>query len=288
VLSSLFRIAGVLGAVYLALCAFVWRYQDRLAFPGPRTRLPDPDEFRIPNAERIGVTTTDGVVLRGWYLAPEPRPAEGQRAPGLIWFYGNMETVAFIGPLLRDLRPPGTGMVVLDYRGYGESDSTATEQGVYRDADAAWQFLTQRPEIDAARIAVYGRSVGSVPALYLATTRPVRAVILDSPFTNAREMASAHYAFLPRFLIHLSLDNRERAARLSAPLLVFHGTKDRIAPISMGEEIARAGRGELVRIEGAGHNDIYDVGGQTYRDRMWTFLSDFAAEGEKGKGKREQ
>ena len=75
-----------------------------------------------------------------------------------------METISAIAPILRFLRPPGSGMVVLDYRGYGESDSSATETGIYRDADAAWGYLSRRPEIDPARISVYGRSVGSVPA----------------------------------------------------------------------------------------------------------------------------
>ena len=273
-LQSFLRVAGILAAVYVAVCALAWRYQDRLAFPSPRVRLPDPSEFNIPDAERISVTTSDGVVLRGWYLAPAPRLPEGQRAAGLVWFYGNMEALAYIGPILRYLRPPHMGVVALDYRGYGESGSAATEAGIYRDAEAAWQYLTQRPEIDPARIAVYGRSVGSVPALYLATSQPVRAVVLDSPLTSAREMASLHYGFLPGFLIHLSLDNRERAARLSAPLLVFHGTKDQIAPVAMGEEIARAGKGELVRIEGAGHNDTYDQGDERYQQKMWAFLTE--------------
>jgi dipeptidyl aminopeptidase/acylaminoacyl peptidase len=267
------------------ICALAWRYQDRLAFPSPRTRLPDPNELHIPHAERITVTTSDGVHLRGWYLAPDPAPAAGRRAPGLLWFYGNMETVASIAPAIRFLRPAGAGVVVLDYRGYGESDSSATEAGIYRDAEAAWQFLAGRSEIDSRRIAVYGRSVGAVPALYLATTKPVFGVILDSPFTTAHEMATAHYGFLPPFLIRLSMDNRSRAKRLAVPLLVFHGTADRIAPIAMGEEITRVGRGELVKLEGAGHNDTYDVGGARYRDKMWEFLGGIGVE---GKGKREE
>src|ERR1051326_8057093 len=83
VLSSLFRIAGVLAALYLAVCALAWRYQDRLAFPSPRTRLPDPYQFRMRDVQRISVTASDGVVLRGWYLAPIPQAAKGMRAPGL-------------------------------------------------------------------------------------------------------------------------------------------------------------------------------------------------------------
>jgi fermentation-respiration switch protein FrsA (DUF1100 family) len=164
-------------------------------------------------------------------------------------------------------------MLILDYRGYGENPSALTEPDLYRDAETAWEYLAHRPEVDSTRIAVYGRSLGSVPALYLATTKPVRAVVLDSPLTNVRQMATLHYALIPTFLLHLSLDNLERAKRLAAPLLIFHGTRDRIAPITMGEKVAQAGHGELVRIDGAGHNDTYDVGGSDYRERMWSFLA---------------
>jgi hypothetical protein len=284
-LQSTLRILVILAVVYLAVCALAWRYQDRLAFPAPRSRLPDPAEMGIAGGERITVTTSDGVELHGWYLAPIPAPPNGSKAGGLIWFYGNMETIASIAPALRYFRPPAIGMAVLDYRGYGESMSATTESGIYRDAEAAWEYLTKRPEIDNTRIAVYGRSVGGVPALHLATTKPVRATVLDSPFTSARAMASVHYGFLPPFLIKLSLNNLERASKLSSPLLVFHGMDDRIAPVSMGEAVAKAGHGELVKLEGLGHNETYDSG-DAYRDKMWGFLA--ANLGEEEGGKREE
>ena len=305
-LTSILRIVGVLAVVYVAVCALTWRYQDRFAFPSPRNPLPAPSALGIRDAERVTVRTADGVNLHGWYFAPasirdqrsggrdqgraawpltpDPRPLHS----GLLWFYGNMETVAALAPILAEFHPPETGMLVLDYRGYGESDSTLTEPGLYRDAEAAWDFLAARPEVDPARIAVYGRSLGSVPALYLATTRPVRAAVLDSPLSSARDMAARHYRWIPRFLVNLSLDNAERAARLQVPLLVFHGTADWIAPIAMGEKVTTAGRGELVRIEGAGHNDTYDIGAERYRDRMWAFLAGHLRHREAGSGKREE
>jgi fermentation-respiration switch protein FrsA (DUF1100 family) len=267
------KILAALVIVYALIVLLAWRFQDRIAFPGPSGPLPQPAAVGIPDGELISVTTEDGVELRGWYLPPNPAPPEGTRAPGLIWFYGNMETVGGIAPVLREFRPPGIGMVVLDYRGYGESSGAPTEAGVYRDAEAAWSFLTQRPEIDSTRIAVYGRSVGSAVALYLATERPVRAIVLESAFTSGREMADKHYSMLPSWLLQLRLDNRERAERITAPLLVFHGTDDWIAPFEMGHEIAQAGRAELfVPLEGAGHNETFMVGGAMYRDTFHAFL----------------
>ena len=255
------------------IVGFAWKYQDRMAFPGAAGALPYPSTLGIDDGRIVEVVTSDSVRLRGWYLPPNPPPRAGSTAPGLLWFYGNMESIEGIAPVLREFRPVGIGMLALDYRGYGSSTGVPTEAGVYRDAEAAWEFLVSQSEIDSTRIAVYGRSIGSAVALYLATERPVRAVALDSPFTSGRDMASEHYSFLPQALVRLSLDNVGRAQRLSVPLLVFHGTEDWIAPVEMARSVAQAGRAEeLVEIEGAGHNDTYVVGSRRYVDRFHDFL----------------
>ena len=272
ILETVLRVLAGLAIAYVVLAILAWRYQEKLAFPGPRVRLIDPRAVGIADGEQVTITTTDSVALRGWFLPPVPR-TDGRHAPGLLWFYGNMETVSGLAPIVRELRPRGTALLILDYRGYGESEGTPTEDGLYRDADAAWAFLTAQPGIDPERIAIYGRSLGAAVALYLADAQPVRAVVLDSPFSSAAAMAREHYAWLPRSLIRLSMNNVERARRLRVPLLVFHGTEDRIAPLPMGRAVAEAGHArELVLIEGAGHNDTYDVGGRRYRDKMQEFL----------------
>ncbi len=273
VLLSLLRILLGVGIAYAVLVALAWYYQERLALPGALVALVPPERAGIRDGAIVEVATADGVRLRGWYLPPSPTPDTRHPGPGLLWFYGNMESVSGLAPIIRWLRPSGVALLILDYRGYGESSGNPSEAGLYRDADAAWSFLASRAEVDSTRIAVYGRSVGSVFALYLATTRPVRAVILDSPFSNAAEMARVHYPMLPRFVLRLSMDNLGRAARLTAPLLVFHGTEDDIAPVRMGRAVAEAGHArELVLIKGAGHNDTYDVGGEEYRKKLHLFL----------------
>jgi len=268
------RILAVVLVLYAIAMLVAWRFQDRIAFPGPNSRLPSPAELGMRDGAKVTVVTSDSVELKGWYLPPNPPPSGDSLAPGLIWFYGNMETIGDIAPILRDFRPPGIGMLVLDYRGYGESGGRPSERGVYRDARAAWDYMTSRPEIDSARIAVYGRSIGSAVALYLATERPVKAVILESPFTSGKAMAKKHYALVPTSLVTLRLDNLERARRLTVPLIVFHGTDDWIAPFEMGRAVAAAGHAEdFVPFQGAGHNDTYDVGGDAYRDSVLAFLA---------------
>jgi len=268
------RILAALLVLYAIAMLVAWRFQDRIAFPGPNSRLPSPADVGIADGQKVAVVTSDSVELQGWYLPPNPQPSRDSLAPGLIWFYGNMETIGDIAPILRDFRPPGIGMLVLDYRGYGESGGRPSERGVYRDALAAWSYLTARPEIDSTRIAVYGRSIGSAVALYLATERPVKAVVLESPFTSGKAMARKHYALVPTSLVTLRLDNLERARRLQVPLIVFHGTDDWIAPFEMGRAVAEAGRAEeFVPFAGAGHNDTYAVGGASYREKVFAFLA---------------
>ena len=265
--------AGAL-AGYGLVVLLAWRFQERLAFPAPRGPLPEPARHGLSGGRRVTAVTSDGVTLRGWYVPPHPPPAAGARAPGLLWFTGNAETVGALAPVLRELRPPGVGVVVLDYRGYGTSDGRPTEAGIYRDAEAAWDLLLSQPEIDPARVAVYGRSLGSAPALHLAATKPVRAVVLDWPFTTAREVARVHYRFVPAFVLRLELDNLRRARSVTAPLLVLHGTADAIIPFRMGRAVAEAGSArELVAVEGAGHNDVYYAAGQRYRDKVHGFLA---------------
>jgi fermentation-respiration switch protein FrsA (DUF1100 family) len=242
--------------------------------------VPDPKRVGVANGERIELVSGDGTKLVGWYLRPvgdtsthlhqPPQPPQ----PGLLWFYGNGETIAAIWPIVRAFQPPGTAVLVVDYPGYGGSAGRATEAGLYAAADAAYGALVVRPDVDAARIFVYGRSLGSAAATWVAARHPVAGLILESPFTSAAAMARQLYALLPPFILRLSLDNLGRMRQIHCPVLVFHGDADRLVPTAMGRAVAAAAAGpvELVLIHGAGHNDTYDVGGLAYRQKVWEFV----------------
>jgi len=300
------RIIVGLGLAYTLLLLVAWLFQDRLAFPAPRAKLPDPKRLGVENGERVELVSADGTTLVGWYLAPQveevgggwgrlgkvdaaqsnlPKPSPTSRtSPGLLWFYGNGETIAAIWPIVREFQPPGTAVLVLDYPGYGGSGGRATENSLYAAADAAYAALTARPDVDPLRIYVYGRSLGSAVATYTAAHHAVAGLILESPFTNAAAMAKYHYGLLPRFLLRLSLDNVANVRRVSCPILLFHGDADRLVPTAMGMAVAAAAAGpvEVVLIHGSGHNDTYDVGGKAYRDKVWAFVARTSAVGRTG------
>lgn len=264
---------GVL-AVYGVLVGLLWLFQERLAFPAPRASLPDPVRTGLPDVETVSLVMKDGTSLAGWYFPAGQADGRGDSVTALLWFYGNGENISAIWAVLRDFRPPGAALLVVDYPGYGASGGRASEDGLYEAADLAYQALVARPEVDRARVFVYGRSLGSAVATHLASTRSVAGLVLESPFTSAHDMSRRHYALFPTFILRLRLDNLAALRRVRCPVLVFHGTADRLVPLEMGRRVAAAASGpsELVLIEGAGHNDTYEFGGRAYRDKLWAFI----------------
>jgi len=264
---------------YALLVFLAWVFQERIAFPAPRASVPDPRQVGAANGERIELALRDGTKLAGWYLRPQSPTSSRPPWPALLWFYGNGENIASIGPIVRDFQPPGAALLVVDYPGYGGSGGRATEASIYEAADAAYAAVARRPEVDRARIYVYGRSLGSAVASHVAAGHDVAGLVLESPFTNALDIAREHYALFPRFIVRLRLDNLANLRLVRCPVLVFHGTVDRLAPLAMGRRVVAAAPGpaELVLIQGAGHNDTYDLGGEAYRRRLWQFVLGGAA-----------
>src|SRR5438876_5035994 len=269
----LVRITAGLAIGYAFLVVLAWLFQERLAFPAPRASVPDPKGLGISNGERIEVVMKDGTRLAGWYLSPRA-VEDGEGRPALLWFYGNGENIASLAPILRAFQPPGAALLVVDYPGYGGSEGHATEAGLYAAADAAYDALAARSEVDRGRIYLYGRSLGSAVAIHTAAHHLVAGLILESPFTSAADMTRRHYALVPRFILRLSLDNLTAITQVRCPILLFHGTADRLVPTAMGMRVAAAAPGpvEVVLIQNAGHNDTYDAGGDQYRDKLWAFI----------------
>jgi len=257
---------------YLVLLGLAWAFQDRLAFPAPREAPPDPAQVRPLRVEQLTLVMHDHTPLVAWYFhpaAPAPRPST------MLWFYGNGEPIAALWPVIRDFQPPGTAVLVVDYPGYGASGGRTTETGLYEAADSAYAWLASHGGEGARRLFVYGRSLGTAVATYVAATHPVAGLILESPFTSAREMVHRHYTLFPSFVLRLRLDNLGTITRVHCPVLVFHGTADRLVPPDMGRRVAQAAPhgAELVLIEGARHNETYDAGGRRYRDKLFEFVT---------------
>jgi fermentation-respiration switch protein FrsA (DUF1100 family) len=221
--------------------------------------------------EEAAFRAADGVRLHGWFV-----PASGG-GPALLWAHGNGGNIADRLGLIRLLHDRlRISLFIFDYRGYGRSEGRPSEDGTYRDAEAALAYLRARPDVDRGRILYYGESLGSAVVIDLAAREPPAGLILEAPFTSVRDMARAHYPFLPVWnLLRTKYDSLSKIGRVRAPLLVVHGDRDEIVPFAQGRRMfdAASPPKELVPIRGAGHNDLWLVGGEAVLQAWARFLA---------------
>lgn len=220
--------------------------------------------------EEVYFTTQDGVRLNGWWIPGTGSPIT------ILWFHGNGGNISHRLDNIRlrhDLL--GANLFIFDYRGYGQSEGTASEEGTYRDGDAAIQYLHSRADVDPTRVVFLGESLGSAVAVEMATTRACAALILESPFLSIAEMAKVSFPFLPiGSLLQTKYDTLSKIGRVSAPLLIIHGEDDEIVPFRHGRRLFEAAGEpkEFYAIKQARHNDLYLVGGQAYLETLSRFL----------------
>ena len=242
-------------------------------FPTPIPREMPPPALRHGAAEDVYLETADGVTVHGWYVRSaraEPEP------PIVVHFHGNAGNLLDRQDHVDELAARGLDVFILSYRGYGKSEGSPSEQGLYRDAEAAYEYLVRERGAVPRRIVPYGQSLGSAVAVELATRHEVGGVILESPFTSAPELGRRFYPFLPDVVFdHLEhrFDSIGKIGRLRAPLLVIHGERDEIVPVDMGRRLFEAAPEpkEWYALPHAGHNDTFIAGGSEYYERIADF-----------------
>jgi pimeloyl-ACP methyl ester carboxylesterase len=240
----------VIAVIVIGVPAAAWFAQERLIF------FPQPlvDTAHLPaHAQPFSLVSQDGTRLAGFVL-----PAEtGARAPALLYFGGNAEEISWT---LADRHWPRAWTIAgVNYRGYGRSEGRPGERELVADALALFDAFAARPDVDATRIVVVGRSLGTGVAARVAAERPVAATVLVSPYDSLVEIGRQHYPWLPvDWLLRHRFDSRSAAKRADSPLLTLVGTADGIIPLARSRALHEAWRGPKtwIAIEGAGHNDI--------------------------------
>jgi fermentation-respiration switch protein FrsA (DUF1100 family) len=221
-------------------------------------------------SEEAPLTTEDGVGIHAWFL-----PVRDSRLT-VLFASGNAGNISHRLDRARLLQSHlRTDVLLFDYRGYGRSAGSPDEEGTYRDARAAWRYLTETRGTPPERLILFGESLGAAVVLDLAISRPCRALILESPFTSIRDMAAAVLPFFPVGpLLRTRYDNLAKIPRLHVPLLLLHGEADEIVPFAQARRLFSAAPEpkRFFPIPRAGHNDTYLTGGDGYWRALAVFL----------------
>lgn len=223
------RLLGPLAFVlvaYALVCLAMFALQRSLQyFPDPSPM--DPAAAGLPQARAETLATPDGERLAAWWVAPRD-----ERAPVYLYLHGNGANLHARAHRFARLVADGAGLIAPSWRGYGGSSGSPTEAGLQLDARAAYDALRARG-IAPERILVYGESLGSTVAVMLAAERPVRALLLDSAFDSALEVASGAYPWLPvRWLLRDTYRADLAAPRITVPVLQVHCSDDPVTPLA--------------------------------------------------------
>lgn len=259
----------VVGGLLLA-GLLAWLLQPKLLF------VPFPEMVGTPadwgfEYEDVWLTTDDGVRLHGWFL---PAPSRRAAPHTLLFLHGNAGNISHRSASVAIFRDLGLDQLIIDYRGYGQSAGKPSETGLYRDADAAWRWLTGSRGIAPADVVVFGRSLGGAVATELAARVRPGALIVESSFTDVPSMAQLHHPLLARFVpLRYRFPSAAHLARVQSPVLILHGPDDGIVPFAHGQALYAAAPGpkRFVELVG-GHNEGFLDSQPHYQEALAEFL----------------
>lgn len=274
-------LAGSLLACCLVFLAARATIEDRLIFPGSTTQGTAAAVIAPGDHELLHLLSADGtdiVAEFGGALDRSGKPArDGGRAPTVIFFYGNGSCASFMAEEFWQIRRMGANVIMPDFPGYGMSGGRPSEKGFYATADAVYDCLQRREGINRDRIVAVGWSMGGAVAIDLASRRKVAALETISAFTSLAAVAQTMTPWLPvRWVLRSRFDNLSKIPLVVCPVFIAHGSEDRIVPPSMAGQLAAATRGKVMPfvVEGAGHNDVFDIGG----DALWSAMRKLIAQ----------
>ena len=256
---------------FLAVCAVLFvsyvRYLERksLFYPAKKIMI-TPKEVHL-DYEDVYFETQDHVRLNGWFI-----PA-AQAKSTVLYLHGNAGNIGDRLAKIEIFHDIGVNVFIVSYRGFGNSEGSPTESGMYKDALAGYDYLLTHKDIDTRKIIGYGASLGGAAAVDLAGQRRLSCLIVDSTFTSAVDMARRIYPFIPSFLVKLKLDSIGKIKGVRIPKLFIHSLDDTTVPFALGKKLfdtADAPK-EFLQLKGS-HNDSHLECRQEFVDGIKGFL----------------
>ena len=224
------RLFYIFAIVYIILIAFISIFQSKLIY------FPSTDVDVNPKTvgleyESIIFEANDKTKLHAWYIPKKDANTT------LFFLHGNGGNISHRLDSIKLFNSLGINVFIFDYRGYGNSEGSASEQNTYDDAKVAWQYLLKSKSIKAEDVIIFGRSLGGTIAAKLGSDLKPKAVILESTFTTVKELASDVYPFVPGFLIHFKYETTKYLKNIDCPILIVHSENDNIIPFKQGEAV---------------------------------------------------
>lgn len=219
--------------------------------------------------EDVTFTTEDNILLHGWYV---PADTADQT---VLYFHGNAGNISGRLQTIQLLHGLGYNVFIFDYRGYGRSEGSPSEEGTYKDAEAAWDYLSNDRSIANSEIIIMGRSLGGAIASWLAVHKTPMAVIIESTFTSAQDLGADLYPWLPvRWLLKYDYNTLENIQRIDVPLFMAHSKDDEIVPYHHGKQLFEAAGDpkNFVELQGSHGSGFWETG-EKYRNALKNFLT---------------
>lgn len=254
---------------YAVILLLVFLFQSRLVY------FPEVERALVATPRAIGLDfeevrlAADGGTVHGWWV-----PATAARGAVLV-LHGNAGNISHRLEYLTMFNRLGYATLIVDYRGYGRSSGTPSEDGTYRDGEAAWRYLTEIRKFAPRDIVLFGESLGGGVATWLALQHPPRALVLASTFTSVPDLGAQVYPWLPvRWLARIEYGNRARIGQIAAPVLIAHSRNDDIVPFSHGQALFDAAREpkQFLELRG-GHNDGFIFAREEWVREVGAFLA---------------
>ena len=213
----------------------------------------------------VWIKTSDGVKVHAWWIkAPHARFTT-------LYLHGNGGNITHREAIVPVITRAGSSLLLLDYRGYGRSEGRPSETGLYRDADAAYSWLIAQGA-KAESLIIHGESLGTAVAVDLAADHTCAGLVLASPFTSAQAVAGRVLPLLGPMLVR-SYNSARKIKSVHCPILVLHGDRDEIIDFAFGRELFEAAPEPkwFWEVHGAAHNDLIEVAGPEYENRLRSF-----------------
>jgi hypothetical protein len=270
----------IVASVYVLLALVLYLFQGRMVFlanlPG-RALTASPADIGL-DFENVSLVTHDQERLHGWYIPATASAADSAaNSRGVVlFFHGNAGNISHRLDSIAVFHQLGLDILIIDYRGYGQSTGSASEAGTYLDAQGAWDYLVDDRGVPPERIIVFGRSLGGAVGAWLGSRHTPAAVIIESSFSSGVDMARRLYPFLPaRLITRLRYPVTDYARQLHCPVLVVHSRDDEIIPFSMGQAIYAAvpARKSLLELRGD-HNNGFLISRDTYVAGLEAFIKE--------------